>query len=116
MQIHGHEVRGVGVGPETQCAHYSTERDIVAIKFACCGTYYPCFRCHEETTDHDIERWPIERRDEPAVLCGGCGTELAPQEYMGLDACPDCRAAFNPACSDHYHRYFEGIDERPDWR
>jgi uncharacterized CHY-type Zn-finger protein len=116
VQVHGHEVRGVDVDSETRCAHYGTDRDVVAIKFGCCETYYPCFRCHEETADHDIEKWPLERRDEPAVLCGACGTELAAQEYMGVDACPDCGTDFNPACANHYHLYFEGVEETPDRR
>lgn len=116
MHVEGHEVRGVEVDGETRCAHYSTERDVVAIKFACCGTYYPCYRCHEETADHDIERWPLGRRDEPAVLCGACGAELAVQEYVGVESCPECATAFNPACSEHYGVYFEGIDEIPERR
>jgi uncharacterized CHY-type Zn-finger protein len=111
VHVHGHEVPGVDVDAETRCAHYGTERDVVAMKFACCETYYPCFRCHEERTDHETERWPLERRAEPAVLCGACGAELAVQEYMGVDACPECEARFNPACADHYHMYFEQVDD-----
>ena len=107
MRVHGNEIRGVDVDGETRCAHYGTDRDVVAIRFACCETYYPCFRCHEETADHDAEQWPMERRAEPAVLCGACGAELAVQEYLGVDACPECEADFNPACADHYDRYFE---------
>lgn len=116
VRIHGHEVRGVDVDDETRCAHYGTARDVVAIKFACCETYYPCHQCHAEVADHDAERWPVERRDEPAVLCGACGAELAVQEYMGVDSCPVCEAPFNPACADHYHHYFEGTDEVPNRR
>jgi len=116
VQVHGHEVRGVAVDGETRCAHYGTERDVVALKFACCETYHPCYRCHAETADHDRERWPLERRAEPAVLCGACGAELAVQEYVGVDGCPECGTRFNPACADHYHRYFEGIDGVPDQR
>lgn len=116
MQIHGHDVRGVDVDEETRCAHYGTERDVVAIKFPCCDTYYPCYRCHEELSDHRTERWSIDRRDESAVLCGGCGTELAIQEYVGVDACPDCLARFNPACADHYNLYFEPVEDLPNQR
>lgn len=116
MQVHGHEVRGVDVDEETRCVHYGTERDVVAIEFACCETYYPCYRCHGEVTDHDAEKWPVERRDEPAVLCGSCGAELAVQEYVGVDACPECLTRFNPACADHYHLYFEDAEDVPDQR
>lgn len=114
MQVHGHEVRGVAVDAETRCAHYGTDRDVVAIAFPCCGTFYPCFRCHEEVADHDAEVWPIERREEPAVLCGACGATLAVQEYVAVDACPDCTRRFNPACADHYHQYFETVEEAAD--
>lgn len=116
MRVHGNEVRGVDVDGETRCVHYGTERDVVAVKFACCETYYPCYRCHAETEDHDAERWPLERRDAQAVLCGACGAELSVREYLGVDACPECASAFNPACSDHYHLYFEGVDEPPGQR
>lgn len=110
MRIHGHDVRGIDVDDETRCAHYGTERDVVAIKFACCETYYPCFRCHAEVADHEAETWPIERREVQAVLCGAYGSELAIQEYVGVDACPECGVRFNPGCADHYHLYFEDVE------
>ena len=59
--------------------------------------------------DHDAERWPVERHEEPAVLCGCCGTELAVQEHLCADAYPDCEAAFDFACADHGDRYFEPV-------
>ena len=108
--IHGHDVYGVDVDAETRCLHYATERDVVALRFGCCETYYPCFECHDAVTDHEAEPWPVERADEPAALCGVCGAELTPSEYMAVDACPDCSASFNPGCADHYHLYFEAID------
>jgi uncharacterized CHY-type Zn-finger protein len=116
VQVHGHEVRGVDVDEETRCAHYGTVRDVVAIRFPCCGTYYPCHRCHEAVAAHDADRWPLERRAEPTVLCGACGAELAVQEYLGVDACPECSTRFNPGCADHYHLYFEGAEDATDQR
>lgn len=108
MQVGDTEVRGVGVDPETRCAHYDADRDVVAIRFFCCDDYYPCFECHEAVADHDPERWPADRFDAPAVLCGVCGTELTVQTYLDAGhACPECGAAFNPGCADHYDRYFE---------
>jgi uncharacterized CHY-type Zn-finger protein len=105
--IHGHEVRGVDVDGETRCAHYGTDRDVAAIRFPCCDTYCPCHRCHAEVADHEAARWPIDRRDEPAVLCGDCGSALAIREYLGVTACPNCETRFNPGCVDHYDHYFE---------
>jgi len=100
-------VRGVAVDSETRCAHYDTDRDVVALRFACCEAYYPCFRCHEAVADHDAERLSVER-PEQAVLCGECGAGLTPREFVTGDdhACPDCGAAFNPGCANHYDRYF----------
>jgi uncharacterized CHY-type Zn-finger protein len=77
VQGHGHEVRGVDVDAETGCAHYDTDRDVVAIRVPWCDTYYPCHRCHAEVAAHEAERWPIDRREAHAVLCGACGAQLA---------------------------------------
>ncbi|MFD1641672.1 CHY zinc finger protein [Halohasta litorea] len=102
-----HLVVGVAVDDETRCAHYRSDRDIVAIRFPCCETYYPCFRCHEPCADHDAKRWPRGRFDEPAVCCGVCGIELSVRAYLDCDhQCPNCEAMFNPGCRNHADRYF----------
>ena len=106
--VDGTEVVGLEVDPETRCAHYHTERDVLAIAFPCCGTFYPCYECHEAVADHEAEVWPLSARDEPALLCGACGRRHAIAAYLDSPlACPDCGAAFNPGCRDHYDRYFE---------
>ncbi|GIM46573.1 hypothetical protein DNHGIG_21220 [Collibacillus ludicampi] len=108
MKIHGIEVKGTNVDPETRCKHYSSEKDIIAIKFPCCQTYYPCFQCHKEGADHPALAWKKEQWHEKAILCGKCGAELTIIEYMGCNArCPKCEASFNPGCRNHYHLYFE---------
>jgi uncharacterized CHY-type Zn-finger protein len=95
------------VDPETRCAHYDGARDVSAIRFACCEVYYPCFQCHRATTDHEIVRWPRDRRHEAAVLCGACGTTMTAPEYRAADhTCPHCGTAFNPGCAAHWDRYF----------
>lgn len=105
-------VRGVDLDAETRCAHYRTDRDVVAMRFACCDTYYPCHACHDALADHDPARWPAERFDEPAVLCGVCRTALTATTYLDAPtACPACDAAFNPGCVDHHDRYF-AVDDR----
>jgi len=98
---------GVGVDAQTRCAHYHGPQDIVAIRFACCGVYYPCYRCHAAVADHAAARWPRERWDEPAVLCGACGRTITAEAYLNASStCPHCGAAFNPGCAAHYDRYF----------
>lgn len=106
--VGGTVVHGVDVGPETRCAHYDGERDVVAMRFACCDAYYPCFECHAAVADHPAEPVPAAAFDEPGVLCGVCGTELAVRAYLDCGfTCPSCGAAFNPGCAAHYDRYFE---------
>lgn len=100
-------LRGVDVAPDTRCTHYDDPHDVIAIRFACCEVYHPCFRCHRAVTDHAPMRWPAERRDEPAVLCGACGTTITARAYQTADhECPYCGAAFNPGCRAHWDRYF----------
>ncbi|TDL96597.1 CHY zinc finger protein [Macrococcus carouselicus] len=101
------EVKGAVVDHETRCIHYHSELDIIAIKFKCCGHYYPCYQCHNDAEDHDIERWPLEQFDTKAVLCGSCQYELAISEYMKAKSCPACAACFNEGCSKHYPIYFK---------
>jgi uncharacterized CHY-type Zn-finger protein len=106
-------VCGVGLDPETRCAHYHSELDIIAIRMKCCGVYYACKECHEALAGHPIEVWPREERDTKAVLCGACGCELSISEYMASGyECPSCKARFNPGCRNHYDCYFEcGCDQ-----
>lgn len=101
-------LRGVAVDPETRCVHYDDDHDRIAIRFPCCGVYYPCFRCHEALVDHPAERIPRAELDEAGVLCGGCGATLSVRTYLDSgDECPRCGVAFNPGCRRHHDRYFE---------
>jgi len=108
MEVHGHTVRGVDVGPETRCRHYDSERDVIALRFPCCETFYPCYDCHLAVADHEPEQWGADDHEAPAVLCGVCGELLTVEEYVDCgDRCPGCDAAFNPGCRTHYHYYFD---------
>ncbi len=100
-------VYGVGVDSETRCAHYGSPLDVIAIRFPCCGRFYPCHECHVAVTDHAPCVWPADRFDEPAVLCGVCGHQMTVTEYLAsAHTCPACAAAFNPGCVSHRHLYF----------
>lgn len=99
---------GVAVDSATRCRHWHEEVDVIALRFACCETYYPCISCHHETADHEPERWPGDRFGEPAVLCGVCRTTLTAEVYFDCaDTCPACGVSFNPGCRTHRHLYFE---------
>ena len=107
-RIHGVDVVGLDVDPQTRCGHYGGSTDVIAIKFKCCDTWYPCIDCHRALADHEPEVWPIGERDEPAVLCGVCGNQLGISIYLNSDStCPCCGAGFNPGCKLHHHLYFE---------
>lgn len=101
-------IKGKLIDNQTRCIHYQSPVDVIAIKFKCCGEYYPCHQCHEECTDHTAVRWSKEERNEKAILCGVCKTELTIQEYLdSSNQCSKCKNRFNPNCSLHYHLYFE---------
>ncbi|MDQ6859887.1 MAG: CHY zinc finger protein [Verrucomicrobiota bacterium] len=98
---------------ETRCAHYGGERDIIAVRFRCCGNWYPCHQCHAELAGHPAETWSKEERDARAVLCGGCGHQLTVREYLACaSTCPNCRREFNPGCASHYGLYFDYAEVR----
>jgi len=98
---------GVALDDETRCTHYDSDRDVVALRFVCCDTYYPCIHCHSQLAGHNPERLVPDRFDEPAVLCGACRTRLSATAYLsGDDACPVCDAEFNRGCRRHRDHYF----------
>ena len=108
MICKGQQVSGNVIDGYTRCAHYHTELDIIAIKFYCCDTYFPCYQCHEESGCGRCQVWPREKFDEEAVLCGACGHELTVNEYLECNSkCPSCNAGFNPGCRLHRDIYFE---------
>ena len=111
-QVHGIAVEGVDVDPQTRCRHYHGEKDIIAIRFRCCGRWFPCFECHSEMTDHKAGVWPAGEFKERAILCGACGHRLSIKGYLTCDSvCTNCGSSFNPGCAKHYHLYFDRSDE-----
>jgi uncharacterized CHY-type Zn-finger protein len=101
-------VHGLSLTPLTQCAHYSSPLDIIAIRHACCSKFYACIACHNALETHEPTVWPISQRDERAVLCGRCGHVLGIGEYLGSESqCTECGRGFNPGCKGHWGRYFE---------
>lgn len=101
------KLKGLLVDDETRCEHYHSELDIIAIKFKCCGIFYPCYECHTACEDHPAEQWERAEFEEKAIICGNCKELLTISEYLNTDTCPHCKAKFNPKCSNHYHLYFK---------
>lgn len=56
---HAPQVRGLTIDDETRCTHYNGPNDVVALKFKCCGDFYPCYECHAAAVTHPIERWIV---------------------------------------------------------
>jgi uncharacterized CHY-type Zn-finger protein len=109
--IHGESVHGLDVDAETRCRHYHGPLDVIALRFRCCGHWYPCFECHAACADHAAEVWPVAEHRQCAVFCGVCGHHLTVQAYLTCDSrCPACGAGFNPGCAKHRHLYFEVVD------
>ncbi|MRX70789.1 hypothetical protein GJU40_01240 [Bacillus lacus] len=101
-------VRGLLVDSQSRCIHYHSLKDIISIKFYCCGEYFPCYQCHQAEAGHSAKVWPKEQFNELAVLCGVCKCEISIEEYLFSESeCPNCQSAFNPGCSLHYHLYFD---------
>ena len=101
-------VFGLGLDPETRCAHWRSALDIVALKLACCGTYYACRDCHDALAGHPAKVWPRSASGIVA-MCGACGEEMTIDAYLDCaDQCPNCGAPFNPGCRKHRRLYFEG--------
>jgi len=108
VKVHDASVLGVDVDPQTRCVHYHSERDIIAIKFKCCGEWFSCHQCHTELSGHAAQVWPKQEFGERAVLCGNCGQQLTIGEYLQSESiCPRCGHEFNPGCARHHHLYFE---------
>ncbi|KAH7113835.1 zinc finger CHY domain-containing protein [Dendryphion nanum] len=123
------KIHGLSLTPTTQCAHYHTPLDILAIQHFCCRKFYACISCHNALETHTPLVWPKEERSAEVVFCGGCKAVLRIEEYMGGYAerggggdggkggsrCGRCGAGFNPGCRGHWGLYFE-IGEGEDGR
>jgi len=100
-------VHGLTTTPSTQCAHYHSPLDIIAIKHKCCNKFYACISCHAALEDHAAQVWRVDERAEKAVLCGSCKHILTIAEYLACgNACTGCGEGFNPGCKNHYDLYF----------
>jgi uncharacterized CHY-type Zn-finger protein len=90
------------------CAHWHSEKDVVALKCPCHNEFHPCLLCHEDKYGIPPERWPEESwAQEKAIWCRVCETALTIVDYMTCNStCPKCGVAFNPRCRNHWPLYF----------
>ena len=96
-------IRGVDVDERGRCAHWRTERDVVAHRCETCERFWACHECHRALADH-----PFGRADPavPAtVLCGACGHLSSYEDYSAAPFCAGCGHPFNPRCALHRGLY-----------
>lgn len=107
----GVSIHGAWIDHNTRCKHWNLELDIIALKFKCCGKYYPCYLCHAEYNDHEPRRWlGSDLSLVPMVVCGVCYHEYTYTEYATLEySCDKCLSKFNPKCSLHMDYYVDLI-------
>ena len=53
-----------------QCRHYQR---LCSVSFPCCGVFYPCHRCHNDSGACDVE--DLKANQATHVKCGSCGHE-----------------------------------------
>lgn len=106
VRVGAHLVQGAVVDAQARCVHYRSDLDVVALRFRCCGDWYPCVRCHDAAVSHPREVWEAEAADRHAAMCGRCGMTLSISQYRRSTACPACGAGFNPRCAGHHAMYF----------
>jgi uncharacterized CHY-type Zn-finger protein len=105
-------IHGIELDAQTRCAHWHSLLDIVAIRMKCCDLFYACKDCHDALAGHALQPWPQSEWDEVTIRCGACRHLMTTRDYLdGANACPSCRAAFNPDCRHHHHFYFDMTPE-----
>ena len=67
-------VHGIDLDPQTRCAHWHSPLDVIAIKMACCGTYYACKSCHDALAGHGLETWPRSNGGSRPSSAASAGT------------------------------------------
>ncbi len=98
------KIYGIQLDQAGRCLHYHSEADVVALRCRQCHKYYACYKCHDESENHDFK--PADASDSVPVLCGNCMNQLTREQYeQGF--CPYCRHQFNPGCRLHHDIYFE---------
>ena len=98
------KIYGIQLDQAGRCRHYHSEADVVALRCCQCHKYYACYKCHDESENHDFK--PADASDPVPVLCGNCMNQLTREQYA-RGFCHYCRHQFNPGCRLHHDIYFE---------
>ncbi|BDZ38102.1 CHY zinc finger protein [Microbacterium suwonense] len=106
IAVGGRIVRGAVVDDQTRCTHYHSDLDVVALRFRCCGDWYPCVHCHDDSVTHPRMVWEPQDGSVQAAICGVCARTMSISQYRAAAACPACGAGFNPGCVRHHELYF----------
>ncbi|KAF2706037.1 hypothetical protein K504DRAFT_460132 [Pleomassaria siparia CBS 279.74] len=109
-------IHGIDLTPLTQCTHWNSPLDIIAIRHACCRKFYACISCHNTLeTGHNPSVWSRKDWDDKAVFCGNCKMMWSIRGYVegggggkdGKPKCGGCGAGWNPGCKNHWGLYFD---------
>ena len=73
------KIYGIQLDQAGRCLHYHSEADVVALRCRQCHKYYSCYKCHDESENHDFK--PADTSDPVPVLCGNCMNQLTRNQY-----------------------------------
>ena len=82
------KIHGIDVDPQGRCAHWHSERDVIANTCGACLKLWACSLCHDELADHRF-----------------VGVDKQLRSVM----CPSCGHPFNPGCKLHENVYFRDV-------
>ncbi|XP_068753882.1 uncharacterized protein DDB_G0288805-like [Montipora capricornis] len=88
-----------------QCRHYQR---LCSVSFPCCGVFYPCHRCHNDSGACDVE--DLKANQATHVKCGSCGHEEQINERS--QHCSICGSRF----SEYFCfkcKHFTGAEKNP---
>ena len=82
------KIHGIDVDPQGRCAHWHSERDVVANTCGACHKLWACSLCHNELADHRF---------------------VGVDKHLRSVMCPSCGHPFNPGCKLHENVYFRDV-------
>eukprot|EP00002_Diphylleia_rotans_P005470 TRINITY_DN14605_c0_g1_i1.p1 TRINITY_DN14605_c0_g1~~TRINITY_DN14605_c0_g1_i1.p1 ORF type:complete len:334 (+),score=37.99 TRINITY_DN14605_c0_g1_i1:37-1038(+) len=90
--------------PTLGCKHYQVS---CKIKAECCGRLFTCRRCHDEASDHEIDRYATKE-----MFCMICSTLQPIRQFcrscrtcLAIYYCDICKFFDDSRCRSSYHCY-----------